>query len=310
MRAGHRPFRSPFFPRSPAFRPPVRRPPRNSRRALSATEVEVIGAGNRFAFDLLREASRPGDNLFLSPLSASVALGMTMNGAGGETWNQMRDALGFGGLTEEEINAGYASLIQILTELDPAVETAIGNSVWTRLGFPLREEFVEVLREFFGAEAAELDFAGPSASGRINEWVRSATGGHIEEIVPAAIPPGVLMYLINAIYFKAPWTFEFDPDDTRTEPFYPEDRSPETVPLMTIQRDFPYLETSRFQAVDLPYGGGAFSMTVLVPRDGLGVDDLVASLDCDGVEGHRRRASTRPRWNSSFRASGWSTNAS
>ena len=259
----------------PAGPPPAPELP----RALSATEVEVIGAGNRFAFDLLREASRPGDNLFLSPFSASLALGMTMNGAGGETWNQMRDVLGFGGLTEEEINAGYASLIQVLTELDPAVETAIGNSVWTQLGFPPRAEFVETLREFFGAEAMELDFTSPSASGRINEWVRSATGGQIEEIVPAGVPLEAVMYLINAIYFKAPWTFEIDPEDTRTEPFYPEDRSPQTVPLMTILREFPYAETSRFQAVDLPYGGGAFSMTVFVPRDGVRVDDVVAALD-------------------------------
>ena len=266
----------PPIPGVPPGNPP---PAPELPRALDAAEVEVIGAGNRFAFDLLREASRPGENLFLSPFSASVALGMTMNGAGGETWNQMREALGFGGLTEEEINAGYRSLIRVLTELDPAVETAIGNSVWTRQGFPLRAEFVDVLREFFGAEATELDFAGPSASGRINEWVRSATGGHIEEIVPDPIPPGVLMFVINAIYFNAPWTFEFDPDDTRTEPFYPEDRSPGTVPLMTIQRDFPYLETSRFQAVDLPYGGGAFSMTVLVPGDGMRADDVLMSLD-------------------------------
>lgn len=268
--------RLPPIPGVPLTDPP---PAPELPRALSATEVEVIGAANRFAFDLLREASRPGDNLFLSPLSASLALGMTMNGAAGETWNQMRETLGFGGLAEEEINAGYASLIHVLTELDPAVDTVIGNSVWTRLGFPLRAEFVEMLREFFGAEATELDFASPSAPGRINEWVRSATNGLIEDIVPDPIPPGVLMYLINAIYFKAPWTFEFDPDDTRTEPFYPDGRSPRTVPLMTILRDFPYLETSRFQAVDLPYGGGAFSMTVLVPRDGVGVDDVVASLD-------------------------------
>lgn len=269
----------PSLPQVPGVPPTDPPPAPELPRALSAAEVEVIGAGNRFAFDLLREASRPGDNLFLSPFSASLALGMTLNGAEGETWNQIREALGFGGLAEEEINAGYASLIQLLTELDPAVETAIGNSVWTRQGFPLREEFVDVLREFFGAEATELDFGSPSASGRINEWVRSATGGHIEEIVPDPIPPGVLMALINAIYFKAPWTFEFDPDDTRTEPFYPEDRSPRTVPLMTIQRDFPYLETSRLQAVDLPYGGGAFSMTVVVPRDDVLVDDVLMSLD-------------------------------
>ena len=248
-------------------------------RTLRASEVEVIGASNRFAFDLLREASRPGDNLFLSPLSASLALGMTMNGTGGETWNQMRDALGFGSLTEEEINAGYASLLPLVAELDPAVETAIANSVWTRQGFPVHADFLEVLRAFFGAEATELDFANPSASERINEWVRSATGGHIEDIVPAPIPRAVVMFLINAIYFKAPWTFEFDPSVTRTQPFYLDDGSTGTVPLMTMRRNLPYLETSRLQAVDLPYGGGAFSMTVLVPRTGVGVDDVLLSLD-------------------------------
>ena len=264
--------------------PPGPRPAPELPRALSAPEVEVIGAGNRFAFDLLREASRPADNLFLSPLSASVALGMTMNGAGGETWSQMRDVLGFGSLAEEEINAGYASLLRLLTELDPAVETTIGNSVWTRQGFPVRADFFDVLREFFNAEATELDFASPSASARINEWVRSATGGHIEDIVPAVIPRAVVMYLINAIYFNAPWTFEFDPSDTRVQPFHLDDGSTRTVRLMTMRRDLPYLETSRFQAVDLPYGGGAFSMTVLVPQYGVGVDDVVASLDAPGWE--------------------------
>ena len=246
---------------------------------MSAAELEVIGAGKRFAFDLLAQANVPEANLFLSPLSASVALAMTMNGAAGETWSQMRDVLGFGSLTEEEINAANGSLLDLLAGLDPAVEAATANSVWTRQGFPVHADFVEAVRERFDAEVAELDFASPSASERINEWVRAATNGRIEDIVPAAIPGAVVMYLINAIYFKAPWTFRFDPSDTRTEPFHLDDGSTRMVPLMSSRRDLPYQGNSRFQAVDLPYGGGAFSMTVLVPEYGVGVDDLVASLD-------------------------------
>ena len=248
-------------------------------RALSAAEVEIVGAGNRFAFRLLAQASRPGDNLFLSPLSASMALGMTMNGAAGETWSQMREVLGFDGLAEEEINAAYASLIELLVGLDPAVETAVGNSVWTRLGFPVHADFLAAVRETFDAEVVELDFASPAASGRINDWVKAATNGRIEDIVPSPIPGGVLMYLINTVYFKAPWTFPFDPSDTRSEPFRLDDGSVRTVPLMSLRSDFAYLENDRFQAVDLPYGGGAFSMTVLVPRPGASVDGLAASLD-------------------------------
>ena len=248
-------------------------------RALSAAEVEIIGASNRFAFDLLTQANRAGHNLFLSPLSASMALGMTMNGAAGETWNQMRDVLGFGSVAEEEINASYESLLELLVGLDPAVETAIGNSVWTRQGFPVHSDFLNSVRESFDAEVAELDFANPAASVRINEWVKAATNGRIEDIVPAAIPANVLMYLINAIYFKGSWTFRFDPSDTRSEPFHLDDGSTRTVPLMTLREELPYQENDRFLAVDLPYGGGAFSMTVLLPQQGVSVDTLAATLD-------------------------------
>ena len=248
-------------------------------RALSAAETEVIGASNRFAFDLLAQANTPDRNVFLSPLSASMALGMTMNGAAGETWNQMRDVLGFGTLAEEEINAGYQSLLELLVDLDPSVETALANSVWTRQGFPVHAAFLAAVRDAFDAEVAELDFASPSASARINEWVRAATNGRIEDIVPAVIPPAVVMYLINAIYFKAPWTFRFDPSDTRTAPFHLDDGTTREVSLMTMRRDLPYLENSRFQAVDLPYGGSAFSMTILLPRPDVSVDELAGSLD-------------------------------
>ena len=135
-------------------------------RALSAAEAEIIGAGNQFAFGLLAQANSPNANLFLSPLSASMALGMTMNGAAGETWSQMREVLGFGSLAEEEINAAYASLLELLVGLDPAVGTAAGNSVWTRRGFPVHADFLEAVRETFGAEVAELDFASPAAAER------------------------------------------------------------------------------------------------------------------------------------------------
>ena len=156
--------------------------------------------------------------------------------------------------------------------------------MWTRQGFPVHADFLAAVRETFDAEVAELDFASPAASDRINEWVRAATNGRIEDIVPSPIPGAVVMYLINAIYFKAPWTFQFDPSDTRSEPFHVDDGSARTVPLMTLRKDLPYLENDRFQAVDLPYGGSAFSMSVLLPWPGMSVDDLAASLDAEQWE--------------------------
>src|SRR5690606_30993462 len=101
-----------------------------------------------FAFDLLREVdARDGDgNLLLSPISASMALGMTMNGTAGETYQQMRAALGFDNLEPAQINASYRALIDLLLDLDPTIDTRIANSIWYREGFPFKESFFEVAR--------------------------------------------------------------------------------------------------------------------------------------------------------------------
>ena len=250
-------------------------------RALTADEIAVIGASNGFAFDLLHLASTPDANLFLSPVSASMALGMTMNGTAGETLAQMRTALGFGDMGLDEIDASYRGLIDLLLGLDRTVEMAVGNSVWSRAGFPVRPSFLGTVEDYFDAEAEELDFSKASAPARINGWVSDATKGRIDRIVPDPIPPEVVMYLINAIYFKGTWTYAFDPKDTRDEPFHFADGSTRTMKLMKLEGDMPYHAGRDYQAVDLPYGGKAFSMTVLLPSDGVALEDLVASLDGD-----------------------------
>jgi serine protease inhibitor len=81
-------------------------------RALSLGEQAVIAGSNRFALDLLHGvvAEDTGANVFLSPLSASMALGMTMGGARGDTFEGMRAVLGFGSLHRDEINSSYRTL--------------------------------------------------------------------------------------------------------------------------------------------------------------------------------------------------------
>src|SRR5689334_11122138 len=66
-------------------------------RDLTAGEQQVLKAGNQFSLALFRQLAKaqPGKNVFVSPLSASMALGMTMNGAHGTTLDAMRATLGF-----------------------------------------------------------------------------------------------------------------------------------------------------------------------------------------------------------------------
>jgi len=249
-------------------------------RALSLSEEMVIDAGNDFAFRFLDEVYRsaPESNLFLSPLSGSMALGMTANGASGNTFQEMQSTLGFAGMTLNQINEGYRDLIDLLRTLDTSVELGIGNSIWYRDEFPVKGDFLQRTQDYFGAEVVELDFSDPGAPEIINNWVRAETEGKIQEIVDSPISPLTVMFLINATYFKGSWTQRFDAAKTTTADFFSIDGTAGTVPLMEVEKDFLYGETDSYQAVDLPYGGKAFSMTVVLPKPGHAMTDLVSSL--------------------------------
>jgi serpin B len=252
-------------------------------RPLTSQEQAVIGASNRFAFDLLREASArdTASNVFLSPLSASMALGMTMNGARGETFTGMRTALGFGVMEPAEINASYRSLTQLLLGLDRNVELRLANSIWVRQGFPLHDSFVRSSEESFGARVAALDFGSPAAVQTINGWVDRSTNGKIRTIVDR-IDADIVMYLINAVYFKGSWTEQFDRQQTSPAPFVLADGTQRTVQMMHRSKArVRALATPDVQMVDLPYGREAFSMTLVLPPRGRSAKEWAATVTAD-----------------------------
>lgn len=253
-------------------------------RALSVAEAEVIEGSNAFAFGLLREvrAAKPTHNTFLSPLSASMALGMAMTGAAGESWTQMRDVLGFAGLEEPEINGAYRDLIALLLELDPAVEVGLGNALWSDASrVALLPDFVARLETYFGAETGTLDFTDPASRDVINGWVEDVTRGRIEELIEE-IDAAAVAYLVNAIYFLAGWRTPFDEDHTRDGTFTRADGSEVTVPFMNDEIGYrvlnPY-DATRPRGVELPYAGGAFTAVAVLPPVGQGIDGLLAELD-------------------------------
>jgi serine protease inhibitor len=250
-------------------------------RALSASEQGLIGASNTFGFNLFGAINKTyaGRNLFISPLSASMALGMTMNGANGTTLDEMRSTLGYGTSSLADIDAAYRSLIDLLRGLDKRVDFKLANSIWYRAGFPFEASFLQTTRDYFDATVTGLDFAAPSAPATINAWVQTATNGKIPTIVDGPIRDDLVMFLINAIYFKGSWTAQFDKAKTRADQFTTGGGT--KVPVTMMERSAParYGETGGAQVVDLPYGGGAFSMTIVLPPQGRSVDDFVATLD-------------------------------
>lgn len=249
-------------------------------RALSPQEATINRANGRFAFDLFhRVAAAEGDgNVFLSPLSVSMALGMTMNGADGETWEGMREALRLDAMTAFEMNSAWKSLRTLLLSADPAVTLTVANSIWSREGFAVEQAFIDTNRYYFDADVRALDFDDPGAADVINAWVREKTGDRIPGIVDAPIPALTMMYLINAVYFKGNWKTQFDPAKTQDTPFHPATGAAQSVPLMRREGNMRYLNNGTVEMVDLPYGWDRFSMAVLLPQQGQDIAVLRASL--------------------------------
>jgi serine protease inhibitor len=257
-------------------------------RQLSAAEQEVIRNTNAFGFDLFARvhAVESGPNVFLSPLSASMALGMLANGAAGDTWEGMRDALRFQDLSAQQINESYRGLMDLLLDLDSRVTVQIGNSVWSRQGVPFEQTFMTTVSDYFDAEARELDFDDPSTLDIINGWASDATNGRIDRVLDE-IRPDHIMFLLNAIYFKGKWERQFNPADTRQAPFTREDGSQVSVPMMSLREpvSVPFAYTPDYQAIELAYGGKAYAMVIVLPAPGGTLSSVVQSLDAQAWNG-------------------------
>jgi serine protease inhibitor len=254
-------------------------------RELTVAEAKLVAADNRFAFKLFRQVATQEAteaNVLISPLSVGMALGMAYNGAAGGTRDAMQATLELQGMSLQEVNEAYQSLIALLRDLDPTVEFILANSVWHRHEIPVVAAFLENMRSYFDADVTAMDFAAPGAADVINGWVRDHTGGRIDEIVTPPIDPLTIMFLINAIYFKGTWTTEFDPDDTRDAAFYRIDGSTSTVRMMARdQTPVRAFMGSDFTVAELPYGGGAWAMTIVYPHDPGAITTLASDLTED-----------------------------
>ncbi len=242
----------------------------------------VASANTAFGFKLLSDLQtrQPDANIMISPLSISIALTMTNNGAAGETQRAIAEVLEIENLDINTVNRANAALRNSLENTGPKVEIAIANSIWSRQGVVFNPSFLERNREFYEAEIESLNFSDPQALEVINGWVETNTNGKIKQILQR-IDPRTLIVLINAIYFKGSWQQEFDKSATRDGTFYLSDGSEKQVPMMYRKGTYPYFRGSNFEAARLPYGDGEVSMYVFLPNRESDLDGFIGQLNVE-----------------------------
>ena len=258
-----------------------------SNMALTSqnNDDRLQAATSRFAFKLYGQIKKQpaGQNTFVSPASVMLALAMTYNGADGTTRQAMARTLELEGMSLDEVNRAFADLKSALKPTDSKVELKIANSLWARNGFVLKPEFIKRNKDYFQAEIASLNFADPAATKTINSWVSKNTEGKIDKILDR-IDPSEVLFLINAIYFKGEWQFEFEKKDTKPDTFRLPGGERKEVPMMSQSRDFFYYKGKDFQSVSLPYGTGSVSMYIFLPDEQTSLDQFERNLTPENWE--------------------------
>lgn len=248
---------------------------------LTAQSVKVNEQTQQFSFNFLRAYSNAAnvENYCISPLSASLCLGMVLNGASGNTYTEMQKVLGYEGFSNADINE-YAKALQTeLPKLDNFATFTNANSIWLRNDFNVLSSFVDVNKENYDAEVKSVPFNTETVN-KINEWCSNKTNKKIPSIIDK-MNSDLKVCLINAIYFKAPWKDKFETSATKDRPFYKADGTSENVPTMYLNKNVASYTDEEVTIAELPYGNGAFDMVFFMPTNSskTSLEKLISGLD-------------------------------
>ena len=268
---------------------PIVNPENNEQTPISLTQAEqqLVTSNNDFAFNLFRLAGprvpsepagqEPEKGTILSPISITYALGMLNNGAAGETLQQINKVLGFN--NADEVNAFCKKMLTEAPYLDKLTKVQIANNIYVNKDYTLNPVFVEKANDFYNAQPETRDFADGKTRDVINQWASDHTEKMIEEVLSEdEFKPNAVSYLLNAIYFKGTWKEKFKKEETKEEAFKSAGKK---VPMMHQQKKFLYADKGDYEALQLPYGNGAYSMTILLPKEGKSTYDIAQDLTAE-----------------------------
>jgi serine protease inhibitor len=248
---------------------------------LTLKQKEVVEAANEFAFDLFVPViteKKGSENIMISPFSITSALSMTLNGAAGETFEAMRSALRYDGKTIEEINETYLKLMEEMVPVDERVVMEIANSVWVEKKLTVKQPFIDALKTWYLSEAKDIDVTNPGAVDEVNRWIEEKTHDKIQHMLDN-LDSDLAMMLINAVYFNGKWRHRFNKDDTQDKPFYITPDTPVEVPMMYQEENYAVIWTDKATLVELPYGQGNYSMVVMLPDEGVSLEEAALTIN-------------------------------
>ncbi|KAH7970065.1 hypothetical protein HPB52_023954 [Rhipicephalus sanguineus] len=222
--------------------------------ALSAysttNSTGLRGASNCFGLRLLPVLPRPkaAPNVFYSPYSLSAAMGMIYAGSRGRTQEELYSVLGY--------KSAHIAKDRVLEEHGIYAQNL----------------------NAFDAHIMNVDFHkdGSSVVRDINRWISRETRGYIKHLFRSPFPRSTKLVLLNIIYFKGIWKTRFDKSETTKLPFFNDGKTKVPVDMMCgrMNASHGYSDELSSEILDLPFEGGDYSMTIILPLHRRGVKNL------------------------------------
>ena len=246
---------------------------------LTTAQQAQVENSNEFAWKFFKEVSKgEQQDVFVSPLSVTYALGMLANGAVGDTQKEILEGLEFRSGKVDDINSLCHQLMMESPKLDKSTKVSIANAVVANKNKPLQPDFKNVVEKQYQALVTNQDFSSPATLSFINLWASELTHGMVPQLLDR-VHPDAVTYLLNALYFKGIWYRQFDKKRTQQESFTQADGKKLTVKMMHQKERFFAAENDNYQTVVLPYGNGSYEMVVLLPREGKDLSSLLQTMD-------------------------------
>lgn len=254
---------------------------------LSDAQRQLVSQNNQFALKLFGQVSDMGSKV-VSPMSVTYLMAMLANGADGATKQEILKTIGVEDMPMEEMNAFYHYLMELFQKEDPSTTLNVANYIAVNKNYKLKTPFVATMQDSYQAGVESLDFQKNSTLDHINGWCKKQTNGMIPSIIKE-MDASAVSYIMNAIYFNGTWKDKFDKNDTKLERFQGYTRDVKRAQMMHRSDEYNYFSNDTYSAVEMPYGNGAFSMTVLLPNADKSIDEMLKQLTVDGLQEMRNR---------------------
>lgn len=262
--------------------------------ALSRAEEQLANESTEFAFRLFQQvnSTEKQSNWMISPLSTSMALGMMANGAAGNTLDEMKSTLGFSDFNLDGMNVYYQKLITELLNLDNTTQLNIANSIWIKEDLPIHETFIKANQEMYDAKVSHINFSSPDAKNIINNWCAEKTNNTIKN-ASSSFTNNISFALINALYFKGIWKKQFKKANTKEESFFNADGTKTEIQMMNQKEHFLHANYDNFHVAEFQYGNEAFSMVIILPYEGITLDECLQNLTYENWEEWEKRRNSK-----------------